>query len=40
MLQEDALRNLPLLVFANKQDIPSARTVAEITDTLGLPLLR
>jgi signal recognition particle receptor subunit beta len=29
-----------LLVFANKQDLPNAMNVAEITDKLGLHALR
>ncbi|XP_022872885.1 ADP-ribosylation factor 1-like [Olea europaea var. sylvestris] len=40
MLNEDELRDVPLLVFANKQDLPHAMTVAEITDKLGLHSLR
>ncbi|KNA16155.1 hypothetical protein SOVF_091910 [Spinacia oleracea] len=40
MLNEDELRDATLLVFANKQDLPNAMTVAEITDKLGLHSLR
>ena len=40
MLQEDDLRNSDLLVFANKQDLPNALSVAEITDKLGLHNLK
>ncbi|EGS19181.1 uncharacterized protein CTHT_0058060 [Thermochaetoides thermophila DSM 1495] len=40
MLNEDELRDALLLVFANKQDLPNAMTVAEITDKLGLHSLR
>ena len=29
-----------LLVFANKQDLPNAMSVAEVTDKLGLHALR
>ncbi|CAL5371029.1 unnamed protein product [Camellia sinensis] len=36
MLNEDELRDATLLVFANKQDLPNAMNVAEITDKLGL----
>ncbi|XP_025247501.1 ADP-ribosylation factor 1-like isoform X2 [Theropithecus gelada] len=36
MLAEDELRDAVLLVFANKQDLPNAMNVAEITDKLGL----
>jgi len=40
MLNEDELRNAVLLVFANKQDLPNAMSVAEVTDKLGLHSLR
>jgi ADP-ribosylation factor 1/2 len=36
MLGEDELRDVILLVYANKQDLPNAMSVAEITDKLGL----
>ncbi|XP_027114377.1 ADP-ribosylation factor-like [Coffea eugenioides] len=36
MLNEDELRNALLLVLANKQDLPNAMNVAELTDKLGL----
>ncbi|XP_041485285.1 uncharacterized protein LOC121431693 [Lytechinus variegatus] len=36
MLNEDELRDAALLVFANKQDLPNAATVGDITDKLGL----
>jgi ADP-ribosylation factor protein 1 len=34
------LRDAALLVFANKQDLPNAMSVAEVTDKLGLHSLR
>lgn len=40
MLAEDELRDCVVLVFANKQDLPNAMNVAEITDKLGLNSLR
>jgi ADP-ribosylation factor protein 1 len=40
MLAEDELRDAVLLVFANKQDLPQAMSVAEITDKLGLHNIR
>jgi ADP-ribosylation factor protein 1 len=40
MLNEDELRDAVLLVFANKQDLPNAMSVAEVTDKLGLHALR
>eukprot|EP00092_Neocalanus_flemingeri_P001751 GFUD01001869.1.p1 GENE.GFUD01001869.1~~GFUD01001869.1.p1 ORF type:complete len:183 (-),score=57.00 GFUD01001869.1:14-562(-) len=36
MLAEAELRDAVLLVFANKQDLPSARNAAEISNNLGL----
>eukprot|EP01061_Rhynchopus_euleeides_P017706 TRINITY_DN2936_c0_g1_i1.p1 TRINITY_DN2936_c0_g1~~TRINITY_DN2936_c0_g1_i1.p1 ORF type:complete len:197 (+),score=42.05 TRINITY_DN2936_c0_g1_i1:55-591(+) len=36
MLADDALRDIPLLVFANKQDLPNALSPEELTDKLGL----
>ena len=36
LLGEEALRKAILLVFANKRDLPQAKTVAEITECLGL----
>ncbi|KAF7699431.1 hypothetical protein HF521_004173 [Silurus meridionalis] len=38
MLQEDELRDAVLLVFANKQDLPNAMPVSELTDKLGLQM--
>uniref|UniRef100_A0A3B4EQ11 ADP-ribosylation factor 4 n=1 Tax=Pygocentrus nattereri TaxID=42514 RepID=A0A3B4EQ11_PYGNA len=40
MLQEDELRDAVLLVFANKQDLPNAMPISEMTDKLGLQALR
>jgi small GTP-binding protein len=40
MLSDELLRNIPLLVYANKQDLPRALTIQEITERLDLPLLR
>ncbi|KAI3451982.1 hypothetical protein Pfo_008647 [Paulownia fortunei] len=40
MFGEDELRDATLLVFANKQDLPNAMNVPELTDKLGLHSLR
>jgi len=40
MTQEEELRDAILLVFANKQDLPSACSVAEVADALGLQSMR
>merc|ERR1719476_374719 len=40
MLQEEALGDAALLVYANKQDLPNAMSAMEITEKLGLQNLR
>ncbi|KAK9516793.1 hypothetical protein VZT92_024704 [Zoarces viviparus] len=40
MLNEDELKDAIVLVFANKQDLPNALSVSELTDKLGLQTLR
>ncbi len=40
MLAEDEMRDALLLVLANKQDLPKAMPVHELTDRLGLHALR
>ena len=40
ILAEDELRDAVLLVFANKQDLPNAMSVNEVTEKLGLNQLR
>ena len=40
LLNEDQLREVVVLVFANKQDLPNSMTVAEVTDKLGLHAIR
>jgi len=40
MLQEDELKEAVVLVFANKQDLPNAMTISQITDKLGLQNMR
>jgi len=40
MLAEDELKDAVLLVFANKQDLPNAMKVQEVTEHLGLNKLR
>jgi small GTP-binding protein len=39
MVAEEELRNATVLVFANKQDLPNAMPVADLTQQLGLPNL-
>jgi len=36
LLTEDKLRGVPVLVFANKQDLTQSVTAAEIAESLGL----
>jgi len=40
LLREDELGNSSLLVLCNKQDLPNAMSVTEITQQLGLHSLR
>lgn len=40
ILREDELRDIPLLIFCNKQDLPNAMPPAKITEQLGLLALR
>ncbi|XP_068443002.1 ADP-ribosylation factor 4 [Clinocottus analis] len=40
MIQEDELKNAVILVFANKQDLPNAMGVSELTEKLGLQSIR
>ena len=40
MLNEAELREATLLVYANKQDLPQARSVAEVTNALELSALK
>ncbi|KAJ8258306.1 hypothetical protein COCON_G00173180 [Conger conger] len=40
MLQEDELADAVLLVFANKQDLPNAMPMSEMTEKLALQSLR
>lgn len=40
VLSEDQLDGVPLLVFANKQDLPRAMTPSEVADGLGLASLK
>jgi len=37
VLTEDTLTKAPLLVFANKQDLPNPMSVSEITEAMELP---
>lgn len=40
MLNEAELREAAVLVYANKQDLPNARSVAEVAEALQLSTLR
>lgn len=40
MLEEEELKEAVLLVFANKQDIPGSMSASEISDALGLNLIK
>ena len=40
LLQEDDLKGVPLLVFANKQDMPEAMSESEVSEKLLLSLIK
>jgi ADP-ribosylation factor protein 1 len=40
MMDDDNLRDIVLLIFANKQDLPNAISAAEMTDKLSLHSLK
>eukprot|EP01083_Nonionella_stella_P083548 231061_1 len=40
MLQDDELRGASLLILANKQDLPNAMSINEISERLGLNMLK
>jgi len=40
MLEEEELKGVTLLVFANKQDLPGSMSAAEVSESLGLTELR
>ena len=40
VLAEDELRDAAVLVFANKQDLPNAMTVSQVTERMGMQALR
>lgn len=40
LLSDDKLNNVPLLVYANKQDLPNSLTAADLAQALGLPSIK
>ena len=40
ILDSDEMRGVPVVVLANKQDLPSAVQPAEVANRLGLPSVR
>ena len=40
VLNDEAMRGVPVLVYANKMDLPNALTVPQISERLGLVSLR
>ena len=40
VLSDETMRNVPLLVYANKMDLPNALTVPQISERLGLVNMR
>ena len=40
ILDDESMNGVPLLVYANKMDLPNAMTVPQISEALGLTRLR
>lgn len=40
LLEDEKLVGVPVLVYANKQDLPNALSASELADTLGLPSIK
>lgn len=40
LLADEKLEGVPLLVYANKQDLPNALSASELAETLGLPTIK
>ncbi|KAF7278739.1 ADP-ribosylation factor-like protein 3 [Rhynchophorus ferrugineus] len=40
LLNDDKLRNVPLLVYANKQDLPDSLLASDLAQALGLPSIK
>ncbi|RZB73454.1 Arf domain containing protein, partial [Asbolus verrucosus] len=40
LLTDDKLQDVPLLVYANKQDLPESLTAADLAQALGLPSIK
>ena len=40
ILQEEAMRDVPVLIYANKMDLPNAMSVPQLSERLGLLNLR
>ena len=40
ILSDESMRDVPVLIYANKMDLPNALTVPQLSERLGLPTLR
>ena len=40
VLADESMSDVPVLIYANKMDLPNALTVPEISERLGLHMLR
>ena len=40
ILNDEAMRDVPLLIYANKMDLPNAMTVPQLIERMGLTTLR
>lgn len=39
-MEDEKLSGVPLLVYANKQDLPNSLPAAELANSLGLPTIK
>lgn len=40
LLSDDKLNNVPVLVYANKQDLPDSLSASDLAQALGLPTIK
>ena len=40
LINSEELKGVPLMIYANKQDLPNALTIAQLTEKLGLHSMR
>ena len=40
VLEDESMRGVPVLVYANKMDLPNAKNITEVSESLGLFQIR